>query len=623
MQEEIINQLLDGKDTLALLPTGGGKSICYQVPGLIMDGLCIVISPLLALINDQVEGLKKKGISVTTVNSQVNYRDIDRILDNCIYGNVKFLFISPERIANELFRARLAKMKVSMIAVDEAHCISQWGHDFRPAYRALSELRDLIPEAPVLALTATATSHVTQDIQEQLSFSKLNVIRQSFSRSNIRFISKSTEDKRGVLISALKRAPEGAGIIYVRNRRRCKELADIVRENGYSATHYHAGLGHKTRAKAQAAWMTGEARWIVATNAFGMGIDKSDVRTVIHYDISDSIESYYQEAGRAGRDGKESIALQIYNDGDIKDAISKIIKSHPSAEKVKNLYRVISDQQQLAVGSGEMETFGVDIAALSSRCKLGTYQTIGALKCLEQNGYIQVHQGITQPSRLQILANRRRLSELEQSGTSLGRLIHALIRSRSGLFTDTTTIREEEIAKISGMPVMQVKNLLEQAAQMGVIEYSPRTGSSSITYLMGRQALNDLRLDTRLMHELRSRSMHRQQSLNQYLHNGLDCRSRQLLAYFDESPDTDCGTCDVCRRNNSSSKQATTVLFLREIRALLSEPQTVDTLKEKCQDENESRILRWALDKQLITIEDSSVTWIGPRLVLESNKSME
>ena len=614
LQEEIIDQLLKGKDTLALLPTGGGKSICYQVPGLILDGICIVISPLLALINDQVEGLKSKGIQAETVNSQLSYRDIDRILDNCIYGNVKFLFISPERIGNELFRARLEKMRISMIAVDEAHCISQWGHDFRPAYREISQLRELLPNTALLALTATATSHVVQDIQDQLVFSNLNVIRQSFSRSNIQFISKETEDKRGTLLAAIGRAPEGSGIIYVRNRRRCKELAETVRSLGLSATHYHAGLGHSSRAKAQADWMSGNATWIVATNAFGMGIDKADVRTVIHYDISDGIESYYQEAGRAGRDGKPSIAIQIFNASDLHDAIGKVIKSHPSIERVKDVYRVMSDTLQLAVGSGELERFGLDISALSKRCGVGAYQTIGALKCLEQNEYIQMHQGITQPSRLQILADRRRLGELESSGTPLGRLIHALIRSRSGLFTDITSIREEEIAQLTGLPTIDVSKLLEQADRMGIIQYMPRTGSSSVTYLTGRILQRDLRLNTRLMHTLRERSMNRQQRLNQYFQNSFDCRSRQLMAYFDEASTQDCGSCDVCLKNANQEGRATTVQFIKALREKLSEPQNMDSIKEMCNEELKLKTLRWAVDKGFVEISESRVTWTGPRV---------
>jgi ATP-dependent DNA helicase RecQ len=614
LQEEIINQLLNGKDTLALLPTGGGKSICYQVPGLILDGLCIVISPLLALINDQVEGLKSKGINAATVNSQLSYRDIDRVLDNCIYGKIKFLFISPERIANELFRARLEKMKINMLAVDEAHCISQWGHDFRPAYREISQLRELLPNTPVLALTATATADVVTDIQKQLIFGNLNVIRQSFSRSNIQFISRDTEDKRGTLIAAVHGAELGAGIIYVRNRRRCKELAETVKELGLSATHYHAGLGHTSRAKAQAEWMSGKSQWIVATNAFGMGIDKADVRTVIHYDISDGIESYYQEAGRAGRDGKPSKAIQIFNASDIHDAIAKVIKSHPSVERVKDVYRVMSDTLQLAVGSGELERFGLDIAALAKRCGVGAYQTIGALKCLEQNGYIQVHQGITQPSRLQIIANRRRLGELESSGTPLGRMIHALIRSRSGLFTDITSIREEEIAQLIGLPIMEVSALLEQADRMGIIQYIPRTGSSSVTYLTGRILQRDLRLDTRLMHTLRERSMNRQQRLNQYLQNSFDCRSRQLMSYFDEISAEDCGSCDVCLKNATQEGRATTVQFIKDLRDRLSEPQSTDSIKELCNEELKLKTLRWAVDKGYISISEHIATWTGPRI---------
>jgi ATP-dependent DNA helicase RecQ len=303
LQEDIVNEVLAGNDVLALLPTGGGKSVCYQVPGILMEGLCIVISPLIALMKDQIEGLRSKGVIAESVSSQLAFRDIDRILDNCIYGKVKFLFIAPERIANELFQERLSRMDVSMIAVDEAHCISQWGHEFRPAYRKISEIRESRPGVPVIAMTATATREVVKDIQEQLHFRKENLIQQSFSRNNISFQVLDSEDKRGALLKTAKEQDQGSVIIYVRNRRRCRELSDLLNSEGHEATFYHAGMVIEARNAAQSEWIRGKKKFIVATNAFGMGIDKADVRCVIHYDLSDSIESYYQEAGRAGRDG--------------------------------------------------------------------------------------------------------------------------------------------------------------------------------------------------------------------------------------------------------------------------------------------------------------------------------
>lgn len=618
LQEDVIQSVLSGKDTLALLPTGGGKSICYQVPGLMMEGICIVVSPLLALINDQVRSLRDKGIQAETVNSQVSRRDIDRILDNCIYGKVKFLFIAPERISSALFQERLRKMQVSLIAVDEAHCISQWGHDFRPAYRTISEIRE-IQQSPVLALTATATSHVVKDIQDQLLFKEKRVFRKSFARSNISFQVERCEDKRGNLLQLLKKAASGSGIIYVRNRRKCRELSMLLRSEGISSTFYHAGLDTQERKKAQEAWMKGSSQWVVATNAFGMGIDKADVRMVVHFDLSDSIESYYQEAGRAGRDGEASIAIQLFDQSDIEDSRRMILKSLPQVETVKKTYQVMSDRLGLAAGSAELDTFGLDIVTLAKQTKLGVLAVMGSLKCLAQNGYLQLQQGLTQPSTILMTAERRQLMDLQEAENDMGKLLHTIMRSRSGLYTAPVAIREEELARQSGLTVKTIEVLLQRAEQNGILEYKKRSGSSSVTYLTPRLSATDLRLDKRLMKEQHERTIGKLDGLIRYLINDLDCRMFQVTRYFGEKGTEPCGSCDVCKRLADSEEREEQVLFIRKLRAGLDKVQDLDVLKSELglHDSFRAKAFRWCLDKGYVSKEDNMVTWTGPILAQE------
>ncbi len=615
LQKDIIQSVLDGKDTLALLPTGGGKSICYQVPGMMMDGLCIVISPLLALINDQIEGLRKKGILAETVNSQIWKKDIDRILDNCIYGNVKFLFIAPERLGSELFRERLKKMNVGLIAVDEAHCISQWGHDFRPAYRKIAEIRE-IQKAPVLALTATATSVVVDDIQEQLAFNKSNVLKMSFARENISFQVFDAEDKRGKLLELLRSEEKGAGIIYARNRRKCRELSCFIESEGMSCTHYHAGLSTEARKKAQGEWMDGTSRFVVATNAFGMGIDKSNVRIVVHYDLSDSIESYYQEAGRAGRDGESARAIQLYNLSDVEDSRRMLMKHHPSVETVKKIYQVMSDRLGLAAGSGELETYGLDIVTLAKQAKVNLMATMGSLKILQQNEYIQLHQGLTQPSTLLLTAERRQLMELQESENDFGRLLHAIVRSKTGLYTAPVTIREENFAKQVQLPVKTIETLLGRAAQNGILEYQKRAGTSSVIYMAARQHNRDLRLDTGLMKAQRKRVTDKQDSLIRYIQNEMDCRTMQILSYFNEDSDKKCGKCDVCTKATEADIEKRRLPFYHELRAELGSERPLTELKAAIglHEPWKADLFRWCIDKGFVIVTEDQVSWSGPKL---------
>ncbi|MDA0972736.1 MAG: RecQ family ATP-dependent DNA helicase [Bacteroidetes bacterium] len=616
LQEDIIQHAINQQDTLALLPTGGGKSICYQVPGLAMEGITLVISPLLALMKDQIEGLRSKGIKAETVNSFVSFRDTDRILDNCIYGQVKFLFVSPERLQNDLFKVRLAKMKLNLIAVDEAHCISQWGHDFRPAYRLINEIREIHPKVPVLALTASATPDVVLDIQEQLHFKNGVVIRKSFARENIRFAALELEDKRGALFRIMKKYGEGSCIVYVRNRRRAKELCDDLRHEGHSCGYYHAGLKKEEREEAQDLWLKGTTRIIVATNAFGMGIDKPDVRNVIHYDISDSLESYYQEAGRAGRDGKSSIAVQLFHLRDIQEVRIRLEKTFPSADAVKKVYQKLSDGLQLAAGSGQEETFPVDLADLSKRSELDVYGVMGALKTLEQNGYISIHEGLTTPSRIQMVCDRRQLDNLDPDRNAVSKVLFVLLRNHSGLFSSAITIREEEIALKAGMSFDQVESALSHAQDQGVLIYQARKGSSSVSYLLPRQHGKDLRLNLNEMKLRKARQTTRAEALISYFMNDVECRSVQMLNYFGESASEPCGTCDVCTRKKDlpSHEKSTWIKDMGLLKELCTAGIGMEQLKlaYPIHDPIHAQVFHWLLDKNYIRKSGDLIHWTAP-----------
>ncbi len=549
MQEEIVLSVAEGKDTLALLPTGGGKSLCFQVPGLMQEGVCLVISPLIALMRDQVDNLKKKGINAVAVYSGMRKREIDTLLDNCVYGDVKFLYVSPERLQTELFIARFKKMKVSFIAVDEAHCISQWGYDFRPPYLQIAKLREIHPDLSFVALTASATLEVRKDILEKLELKKPQVFVQSFARPNLSFVVREAENKLEKAVDILKKVP-GAAIIYARNRKGTKDISDHLNRLGISATFYHAGLEGNVRASRQADWITGRQRVIVATNAFGMGIDKPDVRLVLHVDLPENLENYYQEAGRAGRDGKKSYAVLIHQVIDRQRLLEKAEKSYPPIELIKRVYQCLANFFRLAVGSSQMSSFDFDIHAFAKTYQLDPLLTYNALKVLEEESLILLSESIHSPSSLHILVQTTQLYDTQIRYERLDPLIKLLLRMYGGeLFASYVTISESKLASVLGLTELAVEKLLLQLDELGVMAYHPRKNKPQVTFLTARMDAGKLPLDIKRIASRREQAIQKAKHMVEYAINGQLCRTLQLLCYFGEDSEQTCGNCDVCLKN--------------------------------------------------------------------------
>jgi ATP-dependent DNA helicase RecQ len=472
-QEDIIMSVVNGHDTLGLLPTGGGKSLTFQVPALAKEGICLVITPLISLMKDQVNRLKEKEIKALAIYSGMSRSEISIVLDNCIYGDFKFLYISPERIGTDLFRARAEKLNVNLIAVDEAHCISQWGYDFRPSYLKIADLRSFYPDATMLALTATATPDILEDIQEKLRFRKENVIRGSFERKNLVYQVFHTEDKQHRLIKILKNL-EGSGIVYVRSRRRTHEIAQEIHRNKISVTYYHAGLDPDVRTQRQEAWTSGKTRIIVATNAFGMGIDKSSVRLVVHYEIPDSLESYYQEAGRAGRDGKTAYAILLYNNTDIRNMNRRVTTNFPVIKEIKRVYEAVGNYFQIPLGGGKGVAYDFDILDFAKRFKMSTINVYSSLKVLEREGYLELTEEIQSRSKVHFIVERDDLYKFQVANNQFDGFIKLLLRSYSGLFTEFVGISEQFLAGKANINIQLVTQYLIKLSQQKIIHYIPR-----------------------------------------------------------------------------------------------------------------------------------------------------
>ncbi len=616
LQEDIINAVLNGHDTLALMPTGGGKSVCFQVPALTREGICIVISPLIALMKDQVSNLLKKEINAVAVFSGMSYREIDITLDNCIYGKVKFLYLSPERLATDIFRERLKKMQVNLIAVDEAHCISQWGHDFRPTYLKIAEIRELLPGIPILALTATATHKVKADIQDKLLFENGKVFQKSFIRKNLSYVALKEEDKLERILKILKKVP-GSGIIYVRNRRRTKEIADFLLKNKIKADHYHAGLQTDVRTKRQDEWMSDKTRIIVCTNAFGMGIDKPDVYSVIHLDLPDSIEEYFQEAGRAGRDEKKAYAVFLYNNADLSEADTRLEVKFPDIKLITQVYQSLANHYQLAIGAGEGESFDLDINDFSVKFDINPLIAYNAIKLLEKDGWITLTEKFSLPSRIMFLMNDEELYKFEVSNEKYGVIIKLLLRSYGGLFDNYVNISEKVLAKRSEKNNDKIVEELFALKQLKVLDYEPQKNKPQITYIRSRADIRYLKIDKRYLKERKDNYTRKLQAVIDYASNKIKCRSQMLLAYFGEDNSEKCGVCDVCMENyrlKAGDMEFENILNL--VKSKLSENEySLDELSQLIEDVKEEKILKaiqWLMDiKQVALNENNKLTWVG------------
>lgn len=603
MQEDIILSVMEGRDTLALLPTGGGKSICFQVPGLALDGLCIVISPLIALMKDQVANLRKRGIKASAIFSGMSQHDIELVLNNCAFDpEYKFLYVSPERLKTDRFRATLSKLKVGLIAVDEAHCISQWGYDFRPPYLQIAEVRQYFPKTPVLALTATATPEVVKDIQDQLHFPKYNVFQKSFKRSNLTYYVVHEENKNGRMLRIMDHFP-GTGIVYVRNRRKTQEAAEFLRKNGISADFYHAGLDGATRDRKQDEWMRDQTRVIVSTNAFGMGIDKPDVRFVIHIDIPDTLEGYFQEAGRGGRDEKESVAILLYDDADIRELKRNFELTFPPIEAIRRVYKVLCNTYGIAIGDGEGRTFPFVIEQLLKPCGLNMIALYNSIKFLEKLGIIYLNEDGKQKSQLSMKIGGDTLTRFEDTHPEVEEFLKLILRSYSGLFTKFVNINEEEIARRAGIDVEECRNKLMQIARMGVWSYSPRTDIPLITFVANRVDENYLYFSPEVYQRRKEVAQKRLDEVLHFVQTDDRCRSQLLLSYFGESKSTPCGKCDVClniHKEELEKKEFDAIA--EEVRRCCKNhisdyKELILNVSQKFTQEKVVKVVRWLIDQ--------------------------
>ena len=607
IQEDIIRSVGEGKDTLGLMPTGGGKSITFQVPALAQEGLCLVITPLIALMKDQVRNLRERGIKATAVYSGMTREEILIALENCIFGNYKFLYISPERLGTEIFQIKLRSMHVSLITVDESHCISQWGYDFRPAYLKIADIRQLLPGVPVIALTATATPEVVKDIQERLQFRQENVFRMSFERKNLAYIVRHTEDKEGEMLHILQRV-NGSSIVYTRNRKKTKEIALLLNRNHITATFYHAGLSDETKDLRQKAWLKGEYRVMVATNAFGMGIDKPDVRLVIHADVPDSPEAYFQEAGRAGRDGMKAYAVLLFCPRDKITLKQRISDTFPEKDYIRKVYEDINFYYQMAMGDGLGCTFAFNLDEFCHNFKHFPVQTDSALKILTRAGYLEYTDEQDNASRIMFTLTKEELYRIHEQNADTEKLIRILLRTYTGLFTDYAYINEELLAKRSGLSRSQIYETLLFLTRQHILHYIPGKKTPYIIYTRERQETDRIYLSKEVYEEQKESYRRRIEAMIEYAESENNCRSRMLLHYFGEKNEHNCGQCDVClQHHHSGLKQSQFDEISHQILSLLkSSPLTPQELKLQIQapEEQVTKVIAYLLSEEIIRQEN-------------------
>ena len=608
LQEEIITSIGEGKDTLGLMPTGGGKSITFQVPALAQSGLCIVITPLIALMKDQVQNLRKRGIKALAIYSGMTRQEIVTALENCIFGDYKFLYISPERLDTEIFRIKLRSMKVSMITVDESHCISQWGYDFRPAYLKIAEIRELLPGVPVLALTATATPEVVKDIQSRLNFREENVFRMSFERKNLAYIVRKTDNKTGELLHILKRI-DGSAIIYVRNRRRTKEITELLMQEGITADFYHAGLDNAVKDLRQKRWQHGEIRVMVATNAFGMGIDKPDVRIVLHIDLPDSPEAYFQEAGRAGRDGLKAYAVILYAKSDKMTLHKRVADTFPEKEYILQVYEHLQYYYQMAMGDGFQCIREFNLEEFCRKFKYFPVPVDSALKILTQAGYLEYTDEQDNASRILFTIRRDELYKLREMGTEAETLIQTILRSYTGVFTDYAYISEDTLAIRTGLTRQQIYNILVTLTKRRIVDYIPHKKTPYIIYTRERLELRYLHIPASVYEERKARYEARIKAMEEYVTSESVCRSRMLLRYFGEKNEHNCKQCDVCL--NRHETDCLPEDSFREMRKQILELLTRKSLPPagianaiEAEREDISRVIQYLLEEGELKMQD-------------------
>jgi ATP-dependent DNA helicase RecQ len=614
LQEDIINSALEGKDTLALLPTGGGKSLCFQIPALAKEGICIVVCPLIALMKDQVEFLVKKGIRATMLHSFMTSREIDITLDNCIHGGYKFLYVSPERLTTDIFIARVQQMNVNFIAVDEAHCISQWGYDFRPSYLQISELRKLLPEIPVVALTASATSEVIADIQQKLEFKKENAIKLSFERKNLAYVVQKEEDKASRLMKLVNNV-KGSGIIYARNRRKTEEVANFLKQNGVSADYYHAGLLHTERSSKQEAWLNDKIRVIVCTNAFGMGINKANVRFVVHLDIPDSLEAYFQEAGRAGRDEKKAFAVLLYNDADRINLERTIDHAFPPVDDIKKTYVAICSYFNMVIGSGKGSSHDFDITEFCQHFAMDAGVVANSIKFLEREGYLMATESFYRPSRVHVLISNKDMYRFQVEHPNYDAFVKLLLRSYEGIFTNYIPINEYNLAKRSTLKEDEIKSLLQRLDKMTVLSYLPQSSKPQIIFTDEALHPGSILIAKVNYTERKERAIQRMEWVIHYVTNTRKCRSELLLSYFGEAEEVRCGICDVCLERNklelSDLEFATIAAQLKE--KLSKKPMELTDLVHSVKQVREDKIIKtvqWLMDNgKLENDEENKLVW--------------